>query len=104
MSKGGLMLSRLLLTDADVSKAFAVWLRKKRESRKWSREALAARSLVPASTIKKFELTGRISFRQLLTLWQCLDDIGVLYDVVDPKKRTEVKIPQTIEEVLKDEF
>ncbi|WP_256680412.1 helix-turn-helix domain-containing protein [Morganella morganii] len=47
------MLSRLLLTDADVSKEFAVWLRKKRESRKWSRDALAARSLVPASTIKK---------------------------------------------------
>lgn len=98
------MVSYRLLTDVDVSKAFAVWLRKKRESRKLSRDALAARSLVPASTIKKFELTGRISFRQLLVLWQCLDDIGVLYDAVDPDKRAEVKFPQTIEEVLKDGF
>nr|WP_249365777.1 hypothetical protein [Pseudoalteromonas sp. NEC-BIFX-2020_002] len=31
-----------------------------------SREALAKKSTVPASTIKKFEVTGLISFRQLL--------------------------------------
>ncbi|MGJ7957544.1 hypothetical protein [Proteus mirabilis] len=42
-----------LLTDIDVSRAFATHLRKRREKEKWSREHLAERSTVPASTIKK---------------------------------------------------
>ena len=55
-----------LLDDTDVSQAFAAHLRGLREQAKLSREALAQRSCVPAPTIKKFELTGQISFRQLL--------------------------------------
>ncbi|WP_239664004.1 hypothetical protein [Proteus mirabilis] len=58
----------------------------------------------PASTIKKFELQGKISLRQLLLLWQCLDDLNNLYAVVDPKKANKPRIPRTIEEVLQDEF
>lgn len=52
------MTNFLLLDDADVQRAFAAHLRKLREEAKLSREALAQRSTVPASTIKRFELTG----------------------------------------------
>ena len=58
----------LLIDDTDVSKAFAAHLRGLREQAKLSRDALAQRSCLPAPTIKKFELTGKISFRQLLLL------------------------------------
>jgi transcriptional regulator with XRE-family HTH domain len=64
-----------LLDDTDVSEAFAAHIRDLREKAKLSREALAKRSCVPAPTIKKFELTGSISFRQLLLLWQSLDSL-----------------------------
>jgi transcriptional regulator with XRE-family HTH domain len=93
----------LLLDDTDVQKAFSAHLRKLRESAKLSRAALAIRSTVPAPTIKKFELTGQISFRQLLLLWQSLDDLKRLYDLtlLNPDKPS---VPRTIEEVLKDGF
>jgi len=57
-----------------------------------SREALAKKSTVPASTIKKFEVTELISFRQLLLLWQTLDDLTRLYDLT--------KAPTPIDQVL----
>lgn len=71
----------LLLDDTDVQQAFAAHLRRLRETAKLSRDALAERSSVPAPTIKKFELTGKISFRQLLLLWQSLDDLKRLYEL-----------------------
>ncbi|PAU71790.1 helix-turn-helix domain-containing protein [Vreelandella alkaliphila] len=91
----------LLLDDTDVQQAFAAHLRHLREQAKLSRAALAQRSSVPAPTIKKFELTGQISFRQLLLLWQSLDDLARLYALTqqDP---LNAKTPYSIEEVLKD--
>lgn len=95
----------LLLDDTDVQQAFAAHLRQLREAAKLSREALAARSNVPAPTIKKFELTGQISFRQLLLLWQSLDDLRCLYDLTQtPNRHRPERMPTSIEEVLKDEF
>lgn len=90
----------LLLDDSDVQHAFAAYLRKLREQEKLSRDALAARSGVPAPTIKKFELTGLISFRQLLLLWQSLDDLSRLFALTQniPKQSN---MPTSIEEVLK---
>ncbi len=73
-----------LLDDTDVSQAFATHLRDLRKEAKLSREALAERSCVPASTIKKFELTGQISLRQLLLLWQSLDSLDRLYQLTQP--------------------
>tara|TARA_R110002072_G_scaffold622_9_gene4848 strand:- start:1452 stop:1745 length:294 start_codon:yes stop_codon:yes gene_type:complete len=93
----------LLLDDTDVQQAFAAHLRQLREQTKLSREALAQRSSVPASTIKKFELTGQISFRQLLLLWQSLDDLKRLYELTQAPKR-DSNLPTSIEEVLKDGF
>lgn len=91
----------LLLDDADVQKAFADHLRRLREQAKLSRAALAKRSSVPAPTIKKFELTGQISFRQLLLLWQSLDDLARLYALTQQSPES-ASVPSSIEEVLKD--
>lgn len=62
-----------LLSVADLQAAFARHLRHQRQQLKLSREALSIKSSVPAATIKKFELTGQISLRQLLLLWQSVD-------------------------------
>lgn len=97
-------MSRLLLLDnTDVQQAFAVHLRRLRKQEKLSRSALAERSTVPASTIKKFELTGQISFRQLLLLWQTLDDLKRLYNLTQETKHSS-RQPTSIEEVLKNEL
>jgi len=92
-----------LLDDTDVSQAFAAHLRGLRKQAKLSREALAQRSCVPASTIKKFELTGQISFRQLLLLWQSLDSLDRLYQLTQAIPDHSA-LPTSIEEVLKDEL
>lgn len=89
-----------LLTESDVQIALAEFLRAKRKAAKLSREALAEKSLVPASTIKKFELTGQISLRQLLLLWQSLDDLQRVYDLTQSNVASQ-KRPTSIEEVLK---
>ena len=90
-----------LLTESDVQEGLAQFLRAKRKAAKLSREALAEKSLVPASTIKKFELTGQISLRQLLLLWQSLDDLQRVYDLTQVQATLQ-KQPTSIEEVLKD--
>lgn len=92
-----------LLDDTDVSQAYAAYLRELRQRAKLSRAALAERSCVPAATIKKFELTGQISFRQLLLLWQTLDSLERLYELTLPNKE-RATMPSSIDEVLKDEF
>jgi len=91
----------LLLDDNDIQQAFAAHLRRLRESQKLSRDALAERSSVPSATIKKFELSGQISFRQLLLLWQSLDDLQRLFDLTRPDSQATA-LPTSIEEVLKD--
>lgn len=92
-----------LLDDTDVSKAFAGHLRSLREKAKLSRNTLAKRSCVPAPTIKKFELTGQISFRQLLLLWQSLDSLERLQQLTQQNMQDQA-LPTSIDEVLKDEF
>ncbi|WP_339935674.1 helix-turn-helix transcriptional regulator [Vreelandella glaciei] len=93
----------LLLDDNDIQQAFAAHLRHLREQAKLSRAALAERSNVPAPTIKKFELTGQISFRQLLLLWQSLDDLKRLHALTQPIAES-TKTPISIAEVIKDGF
>ena len=86
-----------LLSGTDVQEQLAQYLRQQRKLRKLSREALSKTSTVPASTIKKFELTGQISLRQLLLLWQCLDDLQRLYSLTQRQQASE---PKSIDEVL----
>lgn len=85
-----------LYSAADVQLALSAWIKARRKTLKLSRQALAARSTVPAPTIKKFETTGQISLRQFLLLWQSVDDLGRLQGLTDPPP----KVPVSIEEVL----
>lgn len=103
VSTRSLRMNFTLLDDTDVSQAYAAYLRELRKQAKLSRADLAERSCVPAATIKKFELTGQISFRQLLLLWQTLDSLERLYQLTQPSKE-RTAIPTSIDEVLKDEF
>ena len=64
--------------------------------RRWRSAAVC-----PPPTIKKFELTGQISLRQLLLLWQSLDDLARLYALTQPDTLPAQR-PSSIEEVLKD--
>lgn len=95
-------MKHLLLVESDVQRAFADFLRRCREQQKLSRERLAERSTVPAATIKKFELSGQISFRQLLLLWQTLDDLQRLYALTQVTS-SRTTMPISIAEVLRDD-
>jgi transcriptional regulator with XRE-family HTH domain len=94
------MLNYLLLTEADTQQALASYLRQQRKQLKLSRNALAERSTVPASTIKKFELSGQISLRQFLLLWESLDDLRRIHALTQAEQTPE-PMPQTIEDVLR---
>jgi hypothetical protein len=88
-----------LLSASDVQQSLCEWLISQRKGSKLSRENLARRSTVPASTIKKFETTGQISLRQFVLLWQTLDELKRLNDL----SKLELNIkrqPLSIKEVL----
>jgi transcriptional regulator with XRE-family HTH domain len=88
-----------LITANDVQQQLARAVRRKRKQLKLSRQALAERSTVPASTIKKFETTSQISLRQFILLWQCVDsleNLATLYKESQP-------VPTSIDEVLRSE-
>ena len=86
-----------LLSVHDVQTHLAEAIRVRRKALGWSRQTLAERSLVPASTIKKFETTGQISLRQFLLLWQCVDEVARTDQLCDPMPIA----PISIDEVLK---
>ncbi len=84
------------VTAPDLQKQLANAVRERRRKRKWSRQKLADRSTVPASTIKKFETTGQISLRQFILLWQCVDSLDRLAQLT----KTPTPTPSSIKEVL----
>ncbi|HIP95272.1 MAG TPA: transcriptional regulator [Leucothrix sp.] len=86
-----------LLTPNDIQQQLAQAIRDKRKLMKLSRNALAERSTVPSSTIKKFETTSQISLRQFILLWQCVDSLENLAKLT---KKVEHK-PTSINEVLR---
>lgn len=88
-----------LLSASDVQSSLCELLISKRKAAKFSREKLAQLSTVPASTIKKFETTKQISFRQFILLWQCLDELERLHSLT--QKQVVTNIPTSIDEVLK---
>lgn len=81
----------------DIQLELAKFIRARRKALKWTRDVLAERSTVPAPTIKRFELTGEISLRQLLLLWQCVDDLERMAALCKPAM---VNKPASIAEVL----
>ncbi len=86
-----------LITANDVQQQLALAVRTKRKQIKLSRNALAEKSTVPASTIKKFETTGQISLRQFILLWQCVDSLESLLML----SKENPYQPSSIDEVLK---
>ena len=84
-----------LTTPTDVQQQLAAAVRNRRKTRQLSRVALAQLSTVPASTIKRFEITGEISLRQFLLLWHCVGDLSALTTLA-----IERPMPRSIEEVL----
>ena len=90
-------MSPLSLTSAnDVQQQLALAVRNKRKQLKLSRKALAEKSTVPASTIRKFETTANISLRQFILLWQCVDSLDSLLDL----SKESAYQPSSIDEVL----
>ena len=85
-----------LLTPADLQAQLAAATSQRRRDRKLTRAALASRSTVPASTIKRFETTGQISLRQFLLLWQCVDRLDRVAALCEPASSP----PKSIEDVL----
>ncbi|HBS27742.1 MAG TPA: transcriptional regulator [Gammaproteobacteria bacterium] len=85
-----------LFTPSDVQQQLADVIRKKRKQLKLSRSALAEKSTVPASTIKKFETTSQISLRQFILLWQCVESLDSLMRLT---KEADYQ-PRSIDEVL----
>jgi hypothetical protein len=88
-----------LLSANDVQASLCEWLVVKRKAAKLSRAQLAQISTVPASTIKKFEVTQQISFRQFILLWQSLDELARLNSLT--QERLVSKAPTPIDEVLR---
>jgi len=86
-----------LLTPNDIQQQLAQTVRTKRKQLKLSRQALAERSTVPASTIKKFETTAKISLRQFILLWQSVDSLESLAELCKDSQA----VPASIDEVLK---
>lgn len=89
-----------LLSVTDVQLALREHIKQQRKTLKLSRQALAERSTVPASTIKKFETTGQISLRQFLLLWQSVDELSSLQQLTQADRKSQAKIPTSIDEVL----
>ena len=85
-----------LLSANDVQIQLAEAVKQKRKLKKLSRSALAEKSTVPAATIKKFETTGQISLRQFILLWQCVDNLSTLANLLKTNKQQ----PSCIDEVL----
>jgi hypothetical protein len=88
-----------LLSANDVQASLCEWLVVKRKTAKLSRDQLAKISTVPASTIKKFEVTQQISFRQFILLWQSLDELDRLNSLTQTQLVS--KVPASIDEVLR---
>jgi transcriptional regulator with XRE-family HTH domain len=87
-----------LLSGRDAQEALAGYVQQRRKALKWSRAALAERSTVPASTIKKFETTGQISLRQFLLLWQSVDELKRIQGLtLDAEQKPAAR---TLDEVL----
>lgn len=85
-----------LIGPTDVQVHLTEFIKSKRKKLKLSRAALAIRSGVPASTIKKFEKTSQISLRQFILLFQSVDSLDKLMLITQEDKF----IPKTMEEII----
>lgn len=87
-----------LLDASDVQNQLAAFIQQRRKEMKLSRQALAEKSGVPAPTIKRFESTGQISLRQLLLLWQVVDELPRFAALTDASSKAG--LPKSLDEVI----
>jgi transcriptional regulator with XRE-family HTH domain len=64
-----------LLTPHQLKKQIALQAKRRRLEKNLSRNSLEKKSGVPASTIKRFETTGKISLESLLAIAMVLDGL-----------------------------
>ncbi|MFT5708989.1 MAG: transcriptional regulator with XRE-family HTH domain [Oceanospirillaceae bacterium] len=86
-----------LLTPFDIQLEFSQFCKKNRKTKGYSTKALSDITGVPDSTIRKFEKTGEISFRQFLMIFA---EIGKLTEL--QKLTQQSYTPKNLAEVLKD--
>ncbi|SJN58048.1 helix-turn-helix protein [Vibrio ruber DSM 16370] len=87
-----------LYTAYDVQLELKTFIKQSRKQQKLTVEALAKRSGVPYSTIRKFESSGNISLRQFLMLFEAVGDLSQIRALT----QTNQPEPKSIDEVLKD--
>ncbi|SHF91287.1 helix-turn-helix domain-containing protein [Vibrio gazogenes] len=87
-----------LYTAYDIQLELKEFIKQSRKQQKLTVEALANRSGVPYSTIRKFENSGNISLRQFLMLFEAVGDIGQIRSLI----QAHPSEPKSIDEVLKD--
>ncbi|MDW6092157.1 helix-turn-helix domain-containing protein [Vibrio rhizosphaerae] len=87
-----------LYTAYDVQLELKTFIKQSRKQQKLTVEALAKRSGVPYSTIRKFESSGNISLRQFLMLFEAVGDLSQIRALT----QTHQSEPKSIDEVLKD--
>ena len=73
-----------LAMPAEVAKALGERLRALRLLKGWTRQALADRAGVSAASLKRFEVTGRISLESLLKLALALDRLEEFGKLLQP--------------------
>ena len=87
-----------LYTAFDIQIEMKEFLKQSRKKKKLTVEQLAKRSGVPYGTIRKFEKSGEISFRQFLMLFEVVGSLSQLRKSIQESKPE----PASIEEVLRD--
>lgn len=85
-----------LLTPFDLQLEFSQFCKKTRKLKGFSSKEFADKTGVPDSTIRKFEKTGEISFRQFLMIYA---EVGKLTEL---QKLTQLaEMPKNLDEVIK---
>lgn len=92
-----------LYTPWDLQDAIRDFLLERRKFLKKSRRSLAEQSGIPAPTIRRFEETGEISFRQFCVLWCTLSDENAFITFIN-SLRTRKRMPKTMKEVLDSDY
>jgi transcriptional regulator with XRE-family HTH domain len=87
-------------TPGEVAQTLAVRVRALRLARDWKRDTLAAKSGVSASTIKRFELTGTISFDGFLRICEALDRLAELERLLVPPSAISIAELERMERPL----
>ena len=87
-----------LYTAFDVQIEMKEFIKKSRKEKNLTVEQLAKQSGVPYGTIRKFEKSGEISFRQFLMLFEVVGSLSQLRKSIQESKPE----PRSIEEVLRD--